>query len=110
MVVNEELYEQSLSMIEGHPELNDFSGPKPLELVELAESTLGLTFPSTYRQFLSSFGCGNFGSFEIYGIFGEDFVHSGVPDGIWYTLKERRAGFHWISWLSEIVEMAGFSL
>ncbi|WP_231559800.1 SMI1/KNR4 family protein [Geobacillus subterraneus] len=39
-----------------------------------------------------SFGAGNFGSQEIFGIISSDFENSSVPDAIWYTLTERREG------------------
>jgi hypothetical protein len=37
-----------------------------------------------------TFGAGNFGAQEIYGIINDDFEHSSVPDAIWFTLSERK--------------------
>jgi antitoxin YobK len=41
-------------------------------------------------DFLKTFGAGNFGSQEIYGIVHDDFENSSVPDAIWCTLTERK--------------------
>lgn len=67
-----------------------FAGPRPARLLDKAEQVLGIRFPASYRAFLLDFGAGSFGSFEIYGIIGEDFENSSVPDAIWFTLTERR--------------------
>ena len=68
----------------------NFHGPKPEALIVHAEQVLGLTFPPTYRQFLSRFGCGSVPSYEFYGLIDDDFENSSVPDAIWLTLDERR--------------------
>ncbi len=39
-------------------------------------------------DYLKTFGAGNFGAQEIYGIINADFENSSVPDAIWYTLTE----------------------
>jgi antitoxin YobK len=77
-------------LLSGHGTQVDAPQPVSDELVKKAEQTLGITFPPSYRQFLSDFGTGGFGSLEVYGIVGEDFVNSGIPDGIWCTLEERK--------------------
>ena len=82
-------YEKALELIEGNDEAY-FSGPKPEELVRKAEATLGLKFPPTYRRFLREFGCGGFASEEFYGITRDNFETGSVPNGIWFTLAERR--------------------
>ena len=56
----------------------------------MAEVKLGLTFTGLYLDYLQTFGAGNFGAQEIYGIINADFENSSVPDAIWYTLTERR--------------------
>jgi hypothetical protein len=43
-----------------------------------------------YREFVKRYGAGNFGAQEIYGVIGEDFENSSVPDAIWVTLSERK--------------------
>ena len=85
-------YERAVALIEDNDEEADFDGPKPPELIELAERAVGLRFPPTYRRFLSEFGAGNFGSAEIYGVIDEDFEHSSVPDAIWLALNQPRPG------------------
>jgi len=67
----------------------DFVGPRDEETIRAGERALGLRFPPTYRRFIGEYGCGNFGSEEIYGIIHQDFEHSGVPDAIWQTLRLR---------------------
>lgn len=67
-----------------------FIGPRSEELVNEAEVALSLKFPPIYRRFLLEFGAGNFGSCEIYGITTNKFQNASVPNGIWYTLSERK--------------------
>lgn len=83
-------YEAAVTLMEQYPDQQDFVGPQDEALIAAAEQALGLRFPPTYRRFLRSYGCGNFGAAEVYGILKADFANSGVPDGIWYTLQERR--------------------
>lgn len=70
----------------------DFDGEKPEELVQKAETALGIKFPPTYRRFLLELGCGDIGGEEFYGIIDGNFESSSVPNGIWLTLEERRTG------------------
>lgn len=67
----------------------DFEGPKESALINKAEQALGCSFPPSYKEFLLKLGCGDIGGFEVYGVVGEDFVNSGIPDAVWVTLKER---------------------
>jgi hypothetical protein len=70
-----------------------FRGHIEDRLIQKAESLLGLKFPPTYRRFVQEFGCGDILGLEIYGIIHENFERSGIPDAIWLTLEERKAGF-----------------
>lgn len=85
-----ETYHQAKQYILNNKEKGFFVGPRPQELISLAEETLGLKFPGSYLDFLKTFGAGGFGSQEIYGIVHGDFENSSVPDAIWYTLTERK--------------------
>lgn len=85
-----EAYNQAKKIILSNAELSDFVGPRSRELIIQAEEKLGLKFTGSYLDFLLSFGAGNFGSQEIFGIISSDFENSSVPDAIWYTLTERR--------------------
>ncbi|AIS10581.1 hypothetical protein JM49_02500 [Pseudomonas chlororaphis subsp. aurantiaca] len=67
----------------------DFDGEKSADLVDAAEITLGVIFPPSYREFLTSLGCGDAAGHEFYGVISPDFINSGVPDAIWLTLRER---------------------
>lgn len=82
-------YEQAKRIINESKGRGIFVGPRPEALVKKAEVALGVRFPATYRQFLLDYGAGNFGSAEFYGVIDEDWEDSSVPDGVWYTLKER---------------------
>lgn len=83
---------EGFAIIDANPEQGFFAGRRDLALIAAAESALGGTFPPTYRAFLERFGAGNFGAFEVYGVIGPDFEKGPVPDGVWLTLKQRRAG------------------
>lgn len=83
-------YENALNLINENEFLSDFVGKCPEQLVRKAEEKLNLSFPKSYKQFLLNFGAGNFGSEEVYGIVKEDFENSGIPDAIWYTIKQRK--------------------
>jgi SUKH superfamily protein len=84
-------YEEAVRVMEARPDLREFAGPRAEPLVRKAEVRLGFRFPPTYRRFLLEYGAGNFGSAEIFGVIAENFDRSAVPDGVWYTLKERQA-------------------
>lgn len=67
-----------------------FSGRKSANLLRRMEDLIGYPFPPTYRAFLAEFGAGNFGPVEFCGVIDENVEESCVPDGVWYTLTERR--------------------
>jgi antitoxin YobK len=67
-----------------------FVGARPETLVHSAELALGLTFPPTYRKFISELGCGSIRGQEFYGVINDQFGSSTVPNGIWVTLNERK--------------------
>lgn len=81
-------YEEAVKIIEQHPELKHFVGPRDERLVQAAEKALGLRFPPTYRRFLLEYGAGSFGGEEVYGVVNDDFENSSVPDAVWFTLTE----------------------
>ena len=83
-------YDKAAAVIADHPDLQDFVGPRPEDLVQAAEAALSVRLPGTYRRFLLEFGAGSFGSAEIYGVIDSNFRDSSVPNGIWYTLTERQ--------------------
>jgi hypothetical protein len=83
-------YEEAKRKIFEREEIADFVGKRSNELIKLAEKTLEVTFSGSYLDFIKTFGAGNFGSQEIFGIINGDFKNSSVPDAIWYTLSERK--------------------
>jgi len=78
-----------LALVDEHSDEAEFAGVRPDVLVEQAEQRLGVTFPPSYRAFVSELGAGDIAGEEFYGVLSEDFENSGVPDGIWMTLRER---------------------
>lgn len=83
-------FDKALKLIAEHGDVAEFVGPRPADLIAKVEKALGHEFPSQFREFVSRFGAGSFGSFEIYGVIDEEFERSSVPDGAWLNLKERR--------------------
>jgi antitoxin YobK len=82
-------YEAARQVVQKHPELADFVGPRDEAMIRSAEQALGISFPPPYRRFLAEFGAGSFGSSEIDGVITAGFAQGSVPNGIWYTLRER---------------------
>lgn len=85
-----EAYQEAKQIILNDDYIADFIGGRSTELINLAEEKLGLRFTGLYLDYLQTFGAGNFGAQEIYGIISVDFENSSVPDAIWYTLTERK--------------------
>jgi hypothetical protein len=83
-------YLKAKKIIAKNEELSDFEEGCEVALIKLAEKKLGIEFSGAYYEFLKDFGVGSFGSIEIFGIIDEDFENSSVPDGVWYTLTERK--------------------
>ena len=77
-----------IGLVEDHPELSNFSGKKAKDQVKEVGIRLNVRLPNDYSAFLEKFGCGNFGSEEIYGITAS---HTGIPSVIWATENERGA-------------------
>lgn len=83
-------YNNAVELIQQNQGLGDFVGNCSESIIKKAEEKLNIVFPQSYRKFLLSFGAGNFGAEEIYGVIKEDFENSGIPDAIWFTLKQRK--------------------
>ena len=75
--------------VELHRDICDAGYPASDKLIERAELFLQLGFPLDYRDFLRRWGTLAIGPLEIYGITGEDFRSSRIPNGIWFTDKKR---------------------
>ena len=63
---------KAAEIIDASPELAAFAGGIPFEAIGIAEQTLGVTLPESYRDFLTRYGAGSFGKTLIFGL--------GVPD------------------------------
>ncbi|MEG0732838.1 MAG: SMI1/KNR4 family protein [Vagococcus sp.] len=85
-----EKYEQAKKIMEKNSDFLEYIGGCSDLLLIKAEKELSVAFPSDYRLFLKEYGALSFGAEEFYGIVREDFYNSRVPDGIWYTLTERK--------------------
>jgi len=70
----------------------DFDGLKAESLIEKAEEALSIKFPPTFRQFLSTYGCGDIEGLEFYGLTNDNFISSSVPNAIWLNLTLRKSG------------------
>nr|WP_269412436.1 SMI1/KNR4 family protein [Lentibacillus daqui] len=57
-----------------HDDIADFVGGCTTELISKAGDMLGLKFASLCTDYLQTFGAGNFGSQEVYGIINDDFL------------------------------------
>lgn len=64
------------------------AGEKSPEMVEAAETRLGISLPVSFKTFLRKYGNLSFGSTEYYGLTANaDFDKSSVPDFVWFTLR-----------------------
>ena len=83
-------YEKAIDLLKKSRGIPTFVGPRPETLINLAQDSLVVKFPETYRRFLLEYGAGGMGSFEIYGVVNDDFENSGIPDIVWFTLRGRK--------------------
>jgi antitoxin YobK len=88
----ENAYLQAIRLISSNSALADFEGVTSENIIKEAESALGFSFPLLFRKFISQFGAGSFGSFDIFGIIGQNIHAVGLPNGVWLTLDERLTG------------------
>lgn len=79
--------------IREHADISFIGNPASDELIAKAEDYLAVRFPDAYRQFLRRWGILSIGPAEFYGITGDEFERSSVPNSIWYT-KELRKQFN----------------
>lgn len=78
------------AIIESVAEAKHFAGAVDEKELAQAEERLGLRFPTEYRAFLSSRGCGSIGSLEILGL---GIPESGVPNLMFVVQGLESAGF-----------------
>jgi hypothetical protein len=86
-----EALDKAFEIINENIEIADFEGEKDEYLIQLAEKMLGISFPESYRKFLTKLGCGDIAGEEFYGIIDDNFETSTVPNGIWLTLNQRKS-------------------
>lgn len=77
------------NFIKQHAELCDIGRAAADERIDAAERFLQVRFPQEYREFLRRWGTLAIGPLEFYGIAGDSFGSSSVPNGIWYTQRKR---------------------
>ena len=85
-----ENYEKAIKIITKNKHKCYFVGKRSENLIQKAEEILKIKFPNTYKKFLLTYGAGSYGSQEILGVIDDDFQNSSVPDGVWYTLTDRK--------------------
>jgi hypothetical protein len=83
--------EQALHLIHVNEDHGYVLGRREEALIEAAEKALGLSLPPTYRRFVAELGCAGISGAEFYGLTNDNFVTASVPNGIWLTLKLRKA-------------------
>lgn len=82
---------EALNIIAENRSRGFFAGPRDPALIMSAEAVLGRPLPPEYRGFVLRLGAGSFGACEIYGVTNANFENGKIPNGIWLTLKQRRA-------------------
>lgn len=75
-------------IIDANYDLAEFVGPVPFEEIWVAEGSLGVRFPDSYREFIQRYGAGSFGGVEIFGLGVPD---TGLPNVVWATEAIRAA-------------------
>lgn len=84
-------FDKLKSIIEENSDFVDVgTGARP-EVIAKAETFLGVSFPDTLKLYLETWGTIAIGPLEYYGITGENFESSKVPDGVWFTSVQREA-------------------
>lgn len=68
------------------------AGGQSAEVISAAESKLGVSFPPSFREYLSRWGNLSFDGYEYYGLTrNTDFENGSVPNCVWFTLRKRLA-------------------
>ena len=82
--------EKALSFIHENPDSADFVGPILEAQIQKTEAFLNLTFPPTYRKFVSELGCGDILGLELFGIVSNtELMGTGIPCVTWLTTNLR---------------------
>ncbi len=76
-------------LVEDNPGFFDIGTPASREYVSAAEEFLGVEFPESFVEYLTTWGTIAEGPLEFYGIAGTDFRNGRVPNGIWFTQLKR---------------------
>lgn len=76
--------------VEDHQDVSDVGRPASDDLIEKAERFLQVRFPRDYRAFLKRWGTLAVGPLEFYGITGDAFESSSIPNAIWFTHVKRQ--------------------
>jgi antitoxin YobK len=82
-------FEEAKLLIESSPDAADFTGGASSDEIQRAESLLGLNFPLAYKEFLETFGCGNYSDAEFFGLIPGNVPADSAPCAIWFTQSER---------------------
>src|SRR5207253_5544344 len=79
---------KAAEIIDANPDLAEFAGGVAFEEIWVAEQSLKLTFPDSYREFLQRYGAGSFGGEPVYGL---GVPEDNLPNVVWATRTVRRA-------------------
>lgn len=83
-------YKKAIECIENNRKEMFFGKGASKELVNKAEKALEIKLPFQYRDFVERYGALSFDGTEIYGVTSDNFQNGKIPNGIWYTLDERK--------------------
>jgi hypothetical protein len=90
--MHSEKMQQAIELMEKAKDVNaHFSGPAAEDDIANAESLLQVRFDEDYRRFLSSFGSGSFGFFEVFGLLLQSSVTSRRPDDLLFETENWRS-------------------
>ncbi len=82
--------DKALAFIHENNDSADFVGPILETQIQKTEAFLHISFPATYRKFLTEFGCGDILGLEIFGIVSNtEVMGTGIPCVTWLTTNLR---------------------
>jgi len=82
-------FERLKQIVEANPDFVDVGSAASADVIAKAEAYLGVSFPESLKLFFSTWGTLAVGPHEYYGIVGNHFEDSKIPDGVWFTAVKR---------------------
>ena len=79
-----------IRLVRFYPQVSNFVGPCPEEVIRQAESRLGVDLPASYREFVKELGECDIAGEEFYGVWTKADNPSVIFGSVWVTHEERR--------------------